>query len=62
MASRLCDITQQDTSVEEILFEFSDEALSVIRLDTEQVTKVMKQADEEFAQVFDLMAPDKKFH
>lgn len=62
LASRLCDITQQDSSIEEILLEFSDEALSVIRLDNEQVTKVMKRADEEFFHVFDLMAPDKKFH
>jgi len=62
LATQLCDISQQDTSVEEIMLEISDEALSIIRLDTEQVTKVMKQADETFFQVFDLMAPDKKFH
>ena len=62
LASRLSDRVQQDISIEEILQELSDEALSIISLDTEQVTKVMMQADEEFSQVFELLAPDKKFH
>ena len=62
LASRLSDRVQQDISIEEILQEFSDEALSIISLDAEQVTKVLIQADEEFSQVFELLAPDKKFY
>lgn len=62
LASRLSDIAQQNTSIEEILLEFSDQALSIIRLDIKQVIQVMKRADEEFSQVFDLMVPEKRFH
>jgi HD-like signal output (HDOD) protein len=62
LASRLMEVSQQDISIEEIFAEFSDEALSIIRLDIDQVTKVMQKADQEFSQVFELMAPSKKFH
>ena len=62
LASRLSDMVQQDISIEEILQEFSDEALSIISIDAEQVSKVLIQADEEFSQVFELLAPDKKFY
>jgi len=62
LASRLTSFSQQDISISDVLDEYSDDALSVIQLDVDLVEKVMKQADEEFAQVFELMAPSKRFH
>ena len=62
LASRLTEFSQQEDFVEQVLAEFSDQALSVIRLDIKQVTSVVKKANEEFAQVFELMVPEKRFH
>ena len=62
LASRLTEFSQQEDFVEQVLAEFSDQALSVIRLDIKQVTSVVKKANEEFAQVFELMVPDKRVH
>ncbi|MCK4841057.1 MAG: HDOD domain-containing protein [Methylococcales bacterium] len=62
LASRLTDISQQYDSVDKLLIELSNEGLSIIRLDTEQILAVKKQADEEFTDIFELMAPGKSFH
>ncbi len=62
LASRLAEFSQQDDFDGGVLAEFSDEALSIIRLDVKQVVNVLKKANEEFAQVFELMVPGKCFH
>jgi len=62
LASRLTCLAQQDETVEGVLAEFSEQSLSIMRLDCESVNKVMEMVDAEFSQVFELMAPNKKFH
>jgi HD-like signal output (HDOD) protein len=62
LASRLVNVGPQDISVEEVVDEFTLGAISITRLDIEQIVKVMQQVDKEFSQVFELMAPDKKVH
>jgi HD-like signal output (HDOD) protein len=62
LASRLTDLSLHSGSVNDILAEYSDEALHVLRLNVDQITRVLQSADEEFLQVFELIAPDKRFH
>ena len=62
LASRLVDAGGQDVLIESIMAEFSEQELSIMRLDLHSVEKVMQQAGEEFSQLFELMAPNKKFH
>lgn len=61
LATRLIDWSQQ-ADLEQKYSEFSDKSSSIIRLDIEQIKKVLVLADEEFSQVFELMAPSKRFH
>lgn len=62
LATHLTDTVQQNKSVPEILAEISDETLSVVRLGESQITEVIKQAEKEFEQMFELIAVDKCFH
>jgi len=62
LASRLTGLSQRNTTIEEVLNSFSEEALSIMRLDAKMVAKVMNKSDVEFSQVFELMAPNKRFH
>lgn len=62
LASRLIDLSPQDERLTEVLSEFSEEALSIMRIDLELINKVLLQAEVEFSQVFELMLPGKKFH
>jgi len=62
LASRLIDLTQSGGTVDSVLSEFSEDALSIMRIDSELVSKVVAQADNEFSQVFELMVPSKRFH
>ncbi|WP_027157655.1 HDOD domain-containing protein [Methylobacter luteus] len=62
LATRLTDSIQQNKSVPEILAEVSDETLSIVRLGESQIAEVINQADEEFEQMFELIAIDKRFH
>lgn len=62
LASALTDCYQQSFTTEEILASFSDEAMTMMRLDVQQVDKAMEAAENEFLQVFDAIVPNKKFH
>ncbi|MCK5828746.1 MAG: HDOD domain-containing protein [Methylococcales bacterium] len=62
LASQLSDLSQRGVSIDDVLTGCSKEGLSIIRLSVEQIEKVMENADEEFSQVFELMAPNKRFH
>ncbi len=62
LASRLVDVGQQGLSIEEVVDEFTLGAMSITRLDIEQIVKVMEQVEKEFSQVFELMTPDKKIN
>ncbi len=61
LATRLVDMVQQNSSVAEILEEFPDSVEQMIRLDADQIDSVLAEADEELAQVFDLIVPEKPF-
>ena len=62
LAVRLTNFSEEESSIVEVLAEFSGLSLSVVPLDVELVERVMQQADEEFAQLFELLAPGKSFH
>lgn len=62
LASQLTNAHQNGVTIDDIIAGYSEEALSLMRLDITQVNHVMHGVDEEFAKVFELMAPDKKFH
>jgi HD-like signal output (HDOD) protein len=62
LASELTDCYQQNLTIEGVVAGISDEAMSMMRLDVLKVNKAMESAEEEFLQVFDVMAPSKKFH
>jgi HD-like signal output (HDOD) protein len=62
MASRLVDGSGQGIPVEDTVAEFSEHTMAVVRLNRAQVLDAMEQAAIEFSEVFELMAPNKKFH
>jgi len=62
LASRLTSLAQQDETIESVLAEFSEQALLIMRLDSVSVTRMMEMVDAELSQVFELMAPNKRFH
>ena len=62
LAARLTDVEQRDGSVEQIISEFPDNALALMRLDESKVNNAMKGAGLEFMQIFEGLVPGKKFH
>ncbi len=62
LASRLTDWFQQGISVDQGLLEFSAEALSVIRLNANQINFAMENAEKEITQVFEYIPSGKRFH
>ncbi len=62
LASRLTDLSLHNSSVSDVLAEYSEEEMLILRLNVEQLTRVLQNAEEEFSQVFELIAPDKRFH
>lgn len=62
LAARLVDGSQRGVPVEETAAEFPEHAFAVVRLNREQLVSVMEQAAVEFSEMFELMAPNKKFH
>lgn len=57
LATFLTNNCRQNDFTEELCNNLTLKAISVIRLDIEQVQNVVYQVDEEFTQVFQLMAP-----
>lgn len=62
LAVWLTNYSEEGLSVEQVLEKFTVGALSVTRLDIDQILNVMQKAEGEFMQIFDLLAPNKKFH
>ncbi|MDD1622780.1 MAG: HDOD domain-containing protein [Methylococcaceae bacterium] len=62
MASRLVDGKGRGNPAEATVAEFSEHALTVTRLNRVDLVLVMEQAEAEFSAVFEMMAPNKKFH
>jgi HD-like signal output (HDOD) protein len=62
MAARLVDGRERAVPGEQTVEEFSSLALAAVRLKRPQLLAVMEQATTEFLAVFDLVAPNKKFH
>lgn len=61
-ASRLVSGSEQGIPPEDTVAEISEHTLEVVRLARGQIVAVMEAATVEFAEVFELMAPNKKFH
>ena len=61
LASRLTN-RKMDESLDDILSEFTEDALSIMRVNLDVLDKVIMQSEIEFSQVFELMAASKKFH
>ena len=62
MASGLADSVGQAEGIEAAIEEFSKQSLILVRLSGEQIGSIMEQVDGEFLQMFELLAPNKKFH
>jgi len=63
LAAQLTDIPLQGSEAAEyVLSGFTEEALSIMRLDAGLIAKVIDQAEDEFSQTFELMMPNKRFH
>jgi len=63
LAAQLTDIPLQGgETAEYVLSGFTEEALSIMRLDAGLIAKVIDQAEDEFLQTFELMMPNKRFH
>jgi HD-like signal output (HDOD) protein len=62
MASRLVESTERGVPPEYLADEFSTQTLTLLRLTRKQLVSVMEKASVEFASVFDMMAPSKRFH
>jgi len=63
LAAQLTDIPLQGgETAEYVLSGFTEEALSIMRLDAGLIAKVIDQAEDEFSQTFELMMPNKRFH
>lgn len=62
LASRLTELSPHDVMPEVVLSGFTENALSIMRIDLELVDKVLVQAEVKFSQVFELMVPSKRFH
>lgn len=62
LAARLTDFSLYEGSVSAVFAEYSDEALSMMRLDEAQIHKVMTDVENEFVQIFESLTPNKKFN
>ncbi len=61
LASKLAVMAETAGSVDKVLAGFSEQALTIMRLDIEAVSRVMEKGEQEFMQIFEIMAPAKKF-
>ena len=61
LASRLCDMATLNDSLSQVLAEIPDTTMSLIRLDETEILQVLEKATDDFAQVYDLIVPNKKF-
>ncbi len=62
LSAYLVNALEQGRSPEDVIGAFDFSRFSLIRLGKDQIFAVIKQAETEFSLVFELMAPDKKFH
>ena len=62
LSVHLMNVSEQGLPAEDVVDELDHSRFSLIRLTKDQILAVVSQAEAEFSQVFDLMAPHKKFH
>jgi HD-like signal output (HDOD) protein len=62
MAARLADSGQRANGIENTVAEFSDQTLSLVRLNRTQIIGMTEQVENEFLQMFEVLSPKKKFH
>ncbi len=62
LATLLVDCHAEENGIETALERLSSQTLTLVRLDKLQIAEIMEKADEEFLQLFELLAPNKKFH
>ncbi len=61
IASRLVDASEVGKAAEDALLEVSDQSLAFVRLSRGQIVLIMEQAAADFFEVFEMLAPNKKF-
>lgn len=61
LAGRLVDDSERGRAAEDTLLEIGEQTLGIIRLTREQIVLIVEQAAADFFQVFELLAPEKKF-
>lgn len=62
IAARLVDGSERSVPTERAADEFSEHILEQARLNRPQLVAVMERSTAEFLSIFDLVAPNKKFH
>lgn len=62
IAVKLANAAELGIPFENVVEQLTEAGLSLVRLKREQIVETAVQAGEEFAQVFALMAPEKRFH
>jgi HD-like signal output (HDOD) protein len=61
LASRLVEDSEIGKAAEDALLEVNDQSLAIVRLSREQIVLIMEQAAADFFEVFEMLAPNKKF-
>lgn len=62
LASQLANAPQHGLSADDVLMAYPVEGLMLMRLDITQINRVIHEVDNEFAKIFELMTPGKRFH
>lgn len=62
LLSLAINLSNIESTIDEVLAVTPKETLSILRLGQGQVKQIMAAADDEFKSIFDVLAPGKKFH
>ncbi len=62
LAAFLVNASDQGLVIEDVIDELDQRQFSLIHLKKDQILGVVHQAESDFSQLFELMAPNKKFH
>ncbi len=62
LATQLVFMTQQGIPPETVMTKIKPEGFNILRLKAERIIEVAEQAADEFYQIYELIAPSKKFH
>ena len=62
LAVRLCDITEMDISLHEVIDEIAAEGTSIANLNETEIGQILSLAENDFAEIFGMIMPSKDLH